>query len=289
VTLQRTWGDGDRIDIRLPMKLHLEELPGDPDTVALLYGPVVLAGKMGTEEMPDPYVRSQTDLSGVPSPEAPVLLVEKKALLDQVKPVSGQTMKFQTKGIGWPREVTFIPFYQLHHERYSVYWKISDKKGWAVKQAQWAANELQRKELEARLVDRVRVGEEQSERDHDLQGEDTQSGIHSGRLYRQARGWFSYVLKISESRDHVLHCTYGGDDVGRVFEILVEGQLIATEKLERNRPGEFFDIYYRLPRELIEGRKELVVQFRALPDSLAGGVFGCAVLKVPGAEKGSSH
>ena len=44
VTVHRDWRDGDVVTVRFPMGLRLEELPGDPRTVALLYGPVVLAG-----------------------------------------------------------------------------------------------------------------------------------------------------------------------------------------------------------------------------------------------------
>ena len=43
VSLNRTWKNGDRIELNLPMKLRLEAIdPQHPQTVALLCGPLVL-------------------------------------------------------------------------------------------------------------------------------------------------------------------------------------------------------------------------------------------------------
>ena len=50
-TLRRTWSSGDTIEIEYPMSLHTEPLPGDPQKIAVLYGPIVLAGALGTDGM----------------------------------------------------------------------------------------------------------------------------------------------------------------------------------------------------------------------------------------------
>lgn len=42
-TLDRTWKDGDRIELNLPLPMRLEAIDSDhPDTVALIRGPLVL-------------------------------------------------------------------------------------------------------------------------------------------------------------------------------------------------------------------------------------------------------
>jgi hypothetical protein len=76
-----------------------------------------------------------------------------------------------------------------------------------------------------------------------------------------------------------LHCTYWGSDGGRVFDILVDGTKIATQKLAQNKPGEFFDVEYAIGASLTEGKESVVVRFAAHPGSTAGGLFGCATLK----------
>ncbi len=48
--LKRTWKTGDAITITLPKTLRLEPLPDNPRRVAILWGPLVLAGDLGPEE-----------------------------------------------------------------------------------------------------------------------------------------------------------------------------------------------------------------------------------------------
>ncbi|MFM9735831.1 hypothetical protein ACKI17_48830, partial [Streptomyces niveiscabiei] len=57
-TVTRVWRAGDRIAIALPLDLRLEATPGDPDVVAVVRGPMVLAADLGPVEAkwdkPDP-------------------------------------------------------------------------------------------------------------------------------------------------------------------------------------------------------------------------------------------
>ncbi len=49
VAVSREWKDGDRVELRVPMGLRLEPMPDNPQRAAICYGPVVLAGELGTE------------------------------------------------------------------------------------------------------------------------------------------------------------------------------------------------------------------------------------------------
>ena len=49
VAITREWRDGDLVDVDLPMTLRVEPLPGSADVVAFMYGPIVLAGRLGRE------------------------------------------------------------------------------------------------------------------------------------------------------------------------------------------------------------------------------------------------
>lgn len=57
VSISRTWKTGDRIEVKLPMSLRLEPMPDNATRTAICYGPVVLAGELGTEGIkpPMPY------------------------------------------------------------------------------------------------------------------------------------------------------------------------------------------------------------------------------------------
>jgi hypothetical protein len=124
VPLTREWRDGDLVEIGLPMTLRTEALPGDPKIVAIFDGPILLAGAMGTSGLPGggQYAADQQQYRGWPTPSEPSLIGEPTAILAALKPVSGEPLIFKTEGIGRPRDLTLIPFYRLHHQRYTVYW-----------------------------------------------------------------------------------------------------------------------------------------------------------------------
>jgi len=282
VALTRRWKTGDRVEAHLPLELRTEALPGNPDTVAVLSGPIVLAGELGRDGMPSPYARGQSDLNAVPSPEVPVLVCDPGRELAHIRPVEGKPVTFQTKGLGRPRDVTLIPFYRLHHQRYSVYWKVLTEAAWKARQAELAAAEAKRKAIERRTVDVVRPGEQPSETDHKLAGERTQSGDLFDRKWRHATdgGWFSWELKILPGEPQELAVTYWGSDAGnRVFDVLIDGTRVATQRLEKNRAGEFYEEVYRVPPELTKGKDRVSVRFQAQPGASAGGVFGVRVLR----------
>ena len=280
--ISREWRDGDEVKIQLPMKLHTEFLPGTTNEIALLYGPIVLAGELGTNAMPNPFAKGQTDFSSLPAPAVPVFVGDAATLLSHVKPVAGQPLTFRTDGIGRPEDVTLIPLYRLHRERYSVYWNLLSEEGWQKQKTELAAADAKRIADEARIVDIVRPGEQQSEIDHHVQGEKSDPVEALGSKLRHAfdGGWFSYDLKVDGSAPNELVCHWWGDEQGeRSFDILVDGVKIASQKLLHNEPGKFWDATYPVPSELTKGKEKIVVKFSAQPGNFAGGLFGLRVLK----------
>jgi hypothetical protein len=123
VSVNRTWQNGDRVDIQLAMKLHTEPLPGTSNIVAVLYGPVVLAGELGTNGMPKTYAGNQTALVRVPDPAVPVFVGDATTILKKIKG-AGAPLVFRTKNLSPPGEVTLVPLYRANHERYTVYWNL---------------------------------------------------------------------------------------------------------------------------------------------------------------------
>ena len=130
LTIEREWHDGDAVEIRLPMEMRLEPLPETKDTYAFLYGPIVLAGKMGDKDMPSPYAEGQTKYDSIPSPIASSFVCDLHELTSHIEPSLGHPLTFRSRGIGKPEDVTFIPFYKMHHQRYSVYWKVFSPEEW---------------------------------------------------------------------------------------------------------------------------------------------------------------
>jgi uncharacterized protein len=275
VPLTRTWQNGDQVEVHLPLTLRTEELPGDQNTVALLCGPVLLAGALGTNGMPaSQLANGQGDFFGVPDPVVPVLVCDTRGLVSHTVPVPGQPLTFQTTGVGQPRDLQLVPFYKLHYQRYSVYWKLYSADGW---QQQAAA--LIR--ADAREVDSVAIANSTSETAHNLQSLNGRTGSFSGLRWRDANngGWFSYRFIVLSNQPMSLSCTYWGSDSGsRVFDIVVDGTIIATQTLNNNAPGQFFDVEYAIPENLTSNKTQVTVTFQAHTGNIAGGVFGCRML-----------
>jgi hypothetical protein len=203
------------------------------------------------------------------------------SVLANVTPVAGKPLTFHATGLTGPSEVELIPFYRLHEERYNVYWRCITPAVLERERQETAEQERREQALAARTVDFVRPGDEQSEAQHAWKGERTTAGTHRGRRWRHAAdGWFSYELKVVSDWPQDLLCTYWGSDGGRrIFDILVEGEKIRTQKLERNKPDEFFDVITSIPRKLTHGNEKITVRFQAHPNATAGGVFDIRIMK----------
>lgn len=53
IKIERNWAVNDKIEIVLPLTLWKEAVPGYSKRFAIFYGPVLLAGKLGTANMPE--------------------------------------------------------------------------------------------------------------------------------------------------------------------------------------------------------------------------------------------
>ena len=124
--LSRDWKDGDIVSLALPTPLRTETLGGDPHTVAVFAGPILLAGALGTDGMPPAgaYAEHEKDFAAWPTPAVPTLSGDPTGILAGIEPVAGRPLTFQTHGLGHPKDVTLVPFYGLHHERYTLYWSV---------------------------------------------------------------------------------------------------------------------------------------------------------------------
>lgn len=283
-SVDREWHDGDVLEVKLPMSIRTEELPGDPTHVAILNGPIVYAGALGTEGISDldPQADEQNHFNAVPIPEVPVLVTDDVAKITQhIKPlVPGAGFRIDT--IGKPKDISLIPFYQLHDQRYAVYWKVHTPLQWEAHSAGIAAEQARQRAFQARILDEVHPGNHQSETDHQMQVERSEDGHWSARQWRHSRGgWFSYQLKVLPDAQMTIQCSYWGAETGRrTFDILIDDQLLARQGISgKGRPG-FIDVEYPIPPQMTAGKESVRVKFRAIDaQNIAGGLFGCRMLR----------
>jgi hypothetical protein len=276
LTLAREWKSGDVVEVRMPMSLRQEAMPDDPRTVAFLYGPLVLAGDLGQEGLSEAvrYGRSVPPLRKVKPVEVPSLVVaDPQTLMARVAPAPGG---FRTEGIGRPHDVTLVPFYKLSDRRYSVYWNVDSPAEWEKRQAEAATAESRERELSRATVDTVNIDDPQSEPGHAFRSEGTIDWEFEGRKVREARtGWFSYEMKVLPDKPMALAFTYkAGEGRRRVFDILVDGEKVATKTVEYH-PTELLDAEYPIPVALTRGKDRVTLKFQT-----QGEVASAAILEV---------
>jgi DUF1680 family protein len=284
VMLDRTWQSGDRIDVALPMNLRVEAMPDNPQMVAVMYGPIVLAGDLGREGLDHVrrYGPSAPPVGRVKTPVIPEFVGDPKDVLSHIVPDASAPMQFKTRGLARPHEVTLVPFYRIVDQRYTVYWSVSSPAEWDRRQAELSRTEARRKDFERRTIDLVQVDDAQSESSHALHYEGASVGYFEGRRTREARnGWFSYELKVEGDRPMTLVCAYrGSEGRRRTFDIVVDGQKVATETLEYH-PTEQLDREYEIPEALTKGRQRISVRLQSEPETTAGALLDMRIVARP--------
>jgi uncharacterized protein len=123
LALNRVWKSGDKIEINLPMALHVDTMPDDESVQAMMYGPLVLAGRfepVAKEMRYGDYEPKATDLYKVPE-----IAADRDQPTSWVEVDRRQPLTF--RALGQSQEMTLVPLYQILEERYAVYWKVNAK------------------------------------------------------------------------------------------------------------------------------------------------------------------
>ncbi len=95
VELKREWKTGDTIALKLPKTLKLEPLADNPGRVAILWGPLVLAGDLGPERQFEGR-RGRRGESPVDE-QVPVFVAADKPVAEWLKPVGDTPGHFATR------------------------------------------------------------------------------------------------------------------------------------------------------------------------------------------------
>jgi hypothetical protein len=123
VSLKRKWKSGDVVVLALPASLRLERAKDAPALVSVFFGPVLLAGELGRENMPKDFADKDANLK-IPSVPVPEIASSSANPADWLRPVQGAISAFKAHDAGPADGIVFRPLYEVHHERYSVYWRI---------------------------------------------------------------------------------------------------------------------------------------------------------------------
>jgi DUF1680 family protein len=282
IEIDRKWKVGDTVELALPKTLRKEPLPDNPNRMAIMWGPLVLAGDLG------PEVNRRSRQGGTAPEAAPALVTAEQNVDGWLKPVSGKAGTFHTVNAGLKEDIEFAPFYEMPRRRYAIYWDVFTPTEWANKSAAYQADEESAKKLEAATIGFAQPGQMQSERDFAEKDEDSSPVQLQGRYGRQGNSWFSYELPVDPASPAILIVTYSNDARARkgAFDVLVDGTKVGEQTMERRTPEQdvrFFDAKYQLPLEVVKGKQKVTVRFQAKEGDAIPGVFGIRTVRADAA------
>jgi DUF1680 family protein len=124
LALTRLWKSGAKIDLSLPMALHLAPMPDNEKIQSMMYGPLVLAGRF------DP-VTIQMMPSGDYEPKPTDKFKVADIVADPARPTAwveaGNKEPLTFRSVGQSRPIARVPLYKIIREPYAVYWKTQNK------------------------------------------------------------------------------------------------------------------------------------------------------------------
>ncbi len=130
LTLERVWKAGDRIELRMPMRLRMEAMPDDGTLQAFLYGPVVLAGDLGSEGITSEVLHGDTFGPEKEREKLRAAAPEFRAAGDPaawIRRAGQNAREFHTTG--QRQDVRMIPLNRIFDQRYAVYWRVRAAEG----------------------------------------------------------------------------------------------------------------------------------------------------------------
>jgi uncharacterized protein len=129
LAIEREWSGHDAVTVRLPMHLHVAAMPDDATTQAVMYGPLVLAGRLGSAGLNVDNLRAEPtrprkvpEYRSEPVP-VPAITASSDDPARWLEAIAGRPLEFRT--LGQPTPLAFVPLNRLFDERFAVYWKVA--------------------------------------------------------------------------------------------------------------------------------------------------------------------
>lgn len=230
--IERSFKSGDVLELNFPYTLSAAPMPDAPQYIAITFGPHVL---VNTGEKGATFTGTQQQLLGALQP-------------------ADKPCEFKTTLSG--KTAVFKPVSSVITERYNGYTVISEPK-------------------KQQLTDRLLIGDTVSEKVHQLEAIKLNRGEFNGKQWVDVNNsWLSFNMKTDPAKTMYLKFRYWGSDSSdqhsvRLFDISLLDEAtgkyvaIATQSLEKQSQGQWYDVLNPIPAKLTEGKKQVQVRLDA--------------------------
>lgn len=265
--IERRWSAGDKVRLELPMPVRQvrthEAVVGNRGLLSVERGPIVYCAE---------GVDNEGTLANITLPaDAEFRVLGDERTVGGGYLIEGLGSRYAISADGKSIErsdarLRLLPYYARSYRG------ATEMKVFIPESAEQILSAL---DEERRTVDKVIIADPASEQAHNLRGERTRSDRGMGWRDATDGGWFSYDLKCEREVAQELILTYHSTDGGnRTFDIIVNGEKIATRTLRAETFDMLIDTPYALPAHLLRSGK-LNIRIDAHDGNLAGGIFGC--------------
>ncbi len=302
--LMENVSDGDEIEMNLPMKAEVSELKDNPNIAAFRYGPVVLAAKLGNNNVGQSAATGVLVLKAVQDTSLPTSILldtadseEWKANINEhlvrIDDTDDGFIQFKMNGTYLDDSITFVPYYSIYNYRYGVYMNIAAEDSDEMQNKIYSDKQKLREE-ESASASLMTIDDNNYEATYNIQkSEDSKVGTYNGKNYRDAQkdGWFSYEMPIEPNTVNYLNTVYTKADKGRKFDILINDESFVSEEIVSDAAADkngFYTKTREIPSEYTSGEniryceingeeKPCVkITFRS-SGGLVGGVYGLSI------------
>ena len=227
VAINRKWKTGDKIVVRFETSTYLESLPDGSNWAAFVNGPIVLAAQTSTKDLTglfadDSRMGHETKGPLYPMDKAFALVDNSGNFTAQLKPQGN--LRFSLDSL------TLQPFFEIHEARYQMYFPAFTQKAFEAQQMKLKQKEAELLAIEARTIDKVNCGEQQSEVDHNFKGEKSNMGYENELFWRATRAYFSYQLQNKNLAARYLEIDVMDDFKTENIRILINGKPVEPIK-----------------------------------------------------------
>jgi len=288
IAINRSWSDGDEVQVHLPMHLYQESLPDNAAWASILYGPIVLAAADRDVELLDGIWADDSRMGHVahgemkPLNTSDIFLADASESLFKIQPNDRSSLHFdlsdQIVSIG-DANYTLEPFYKVHEARYQLYWPVVQRaEDIPARRAALSEKDEIFLRLTALTVDEIALGEQQPESDHFYKSGRTRSGNVDGFFWRSPEDWMSYQLRNDDKKARKLQLTYIPDEADAKVNIFINGKLLTEEEISKTSDKAPFVKSYNLSSAMI-GELQLEVRFEAVSGHPAPKISHIRLLK----------
>lgn len=134
---------------------------------------------------------------------------------------------------------------------------------------------MKKSKLQDDAIDFLQPGDTTAAASHNFKGHKDYIERFQERESRVAarNGYLSFEMRVNDKPVSLVIEYWGGFTGEKTFDILVDEEKIATENISGKRDGEFLDVYYKIPSQIIKNKVKATVKILPHPGSRGGPIF----------------